>query len=137
MTEQIFNMNNVPCMVSGGNVGSAAWIFAHAILGIKEVAVVGMDFSYAPGTPLEKTQYHTEIVEVFGDNAEEAFIDVYNPHEDETWFTDPAYYWYRQIFSQMAQEAGCKTFNCTEGGILFGGGIEYSSLSDFLSSHDS
>lgn len=129
---RIFQMNKVPCMVSGGNVGAAAWVFAHAVLGTANVAVVGMDFSYAPETPIKNTPYYKELEEIFGDRAEEAFIDVENPYLGETWFTDPTYYWYRQSFLDMAQKADCKTYNCTEGGILFGDDILCIPLEEFL-----
>lgn len=134
LTARVYHRNKVPCMVSGGNVGSAAWVFAHAILKKKEIAVVGMDLSYAPGTPLEKTQYYKEIVDIFGERALDAYINVYNSYLKETWFTDPAYYWYRQTFLQMAREADCITFNCTEGGILFGKGVRFIPLREFLAS---
>ena len=136
ITRKVFNLNKVPCMVSGGNVGASAWIFAHAILKKKNVAVVGTDLGYAPGTPIANTQYFKEIEEIFGESAADAFIDVYNPYTGETWFTDPAYYWYRQSLLEMAPNAGCTTFNCTEGGILFGEGIEYVPLSEFLGQND-
>ena len=120
-------------MVTGGNCGAAAWVFAHAVLGLKEVALVGMDFSYAPETPLNQTPYHKDMEELFGDRAAEAFIEIYNPDINETWITDPTYYWYRQSFLDMAQKADCVTINCTGGGILFGEGIECISLEEFLS----
>lgn len=135
LTQQVYKMNKVPCMTTGGNCGSSAWVFAQAILGKREVALTGMDFSYAPGTPLQKTQHYNDIVELFGERAPEAYISVHNPYLDQTWFTDPPYYWYRQNLLQMVQEADCTTFNCTEGGILFGEGIEFISLADFITSH--
>ena len=136
LTKKVYSLNHVPCMTSGGNCGSAAWVFAHAVLGTSEVAVVGMDFSYAPGTPLEKTQYYTVMEDLFGDDAEGAYINVHNPYLKETWFTDPAYYWYRQTFLQMARDAQCTTSNCTEGGILFGKGVRFIPLKQFLASQD-
>lgn len=136
LTRKVYTLNKAPCLVTGGNVGSAAWVFAHAILGKKEIAVVGMDFSYAPDTPVEKTQYYKEIVKMFGEKSVDAFIQVPNPYLGETWFTDPAYYWYNQSFLQMAQKADCTTFNCTEGGILFGKGVDFIPLEEFLSAHD-
>jgi hypothetical protein len=135
LTARVYHRNKVPCMASGGNVGSAAWVFAHAVLKKKEIAVVGMDFSYAPGTPLEKTQYHKEIVDIFGERTPDVYINVYNRYLKETWFTDPTYYWYRQTFLQMALETDCTTFNCTEGGILFGKRIRFIPLREFLASH--
>ncbi|MCL0053643.1 DUF115 domain-containing protein [Dehalococcoidia bacterium] len=136
LTKRMYQLNKVPCMVSGGNVGTAAWVFGHSILGIKDIALVGMDFSYTPGTPPLNTQYGKEILELFGESAQDAFIDVRNPHLKETWFTDPAYYWYRQAFLEMALQADCRTFNCTEGGILFGKKIKFTPLQNFLSAHN-
>ena len=132
MTRALYAQNRMPCMVSGGNVGSAAWVFAHQILGFDTVALVGMDFGYAPGTPIQNTQYYKEIAELFGDKAADAFIDVYNPHLKTTWFTDPAYFWYRQSFLKLARAATCRTVNCTEGGTLFGKGVEFTRLATFL-----
>ena len=123
-------------MASGGNSGTAAWVAAHAILGAKRVALTGMDFGYAPGTPLDKTQYYSDIINLFGDRATDVFISVDNPFISQTWFTDPAYFWYRDSFLQMAQDADCTTFNCTEGGILFGKGVWFGSLQEFLSAQD-
>lgn len=135
LTAQVFALNNVPCLASGGNAGTASWVIAHAVLGMKRVALVGMDFSYAPGTPLRNTQYYNEIEEIFGDQTEDAFISVRNPHLKQTWYTDPAYYWYRQSFLEMAVLADCETYNCSEGGILFGKGINFIPLMEFLNAN--
>ena len=133
VTREVYNLNKAPCMATGGNCGSACWVFGNVVLQKKDVALVGMDLSYAPGTPLEKTQYYREIVELFGDEAPEAYIDVQNPYDQQVWFTDPTYYWYRDTLLQMAQDADCTTYNCTEGGILFGEGVEFTPLQKFLS----
>ena len=60
------------------------------------------------------------------------FIRVFNPHMDEWFFTDPAYMWYSQCFLEMAADAEGATFNCTEGGILFGDNVEFVPLAEFL-----
>jgi hypothetical protein len=132
MTRRAYALNKVPCMATGGNCGTSAWVFATALLHKKRIGLVGMDFSYAPGTSLEKTQYYAELSGLFGDQASDAYIEVTNPHTKETWFTDPTYYWYRETFLEMARGAEVTTFNCTEGGILFGEGVEFVSLKGFL-----
>ena len=132
LTRRLFDMNKVPCMVTGGNVGSAAWVFAHQVLAKQEVIIVGMDLGYPSGTPLEKTQYYKELHELFGGRVQDTFIPVYNPHLRERWYTDPAYYWYRQEFLRMAPRADCMTYNCTEGGTLFGKGLKWAPLQEFL-----
>ena len=132
VSRQLYRLNRVPCMVSGGNVGTAAWIFAHQVLSQREVAVVGMDLGYPPGTPLMRTQYYTELKTLFGDEADEAMIPVENPYTGETWSADPAYFWYRKCFLELAAQADCVTSNCTEGGILFGKGVRWTPLEEFL-----
>jgi hypothetical protein len=114
------------------NVGTAAWVIAHAVLGKRRIALLGMDFSYPPGTPYARTQYYPELREMFGDRYEEAFIHLDSPWLGERWFTDPAYYWFRDVFLEMAQEADAETVNCTEGGILHGDRVPAVGLDEFL-----
>ena len=133
LSRELFESNHIPCMLTGGNVGTSAWIFAHAILKYKHVALVGMDLSYAPGTPMLNTQYYYELNKLFGDRAAEAYTHIYNPYLKETWYTDPAYLWYRNIFLDLAKDADCITYNCTEGGILYDEPVRFLPLAKFLS----
>ena len=132
LSRRIYELNKVPCMVTGGNVGTSAWVCAAAVVKARNVALVGMDLGYPPGNPLINTQYYAELLELFGDRIEEAYIKVYNPHLRETWYTDPTYYWYRQGFLELARQAPCATYNCTEGGIVFGKDIKFMKLERFL-----
>jgi hypothetical protein len=136
VSRRIHQLNGLPCLNGGGNVGTAAWVISHAVLGKTRVGLVGLDFGYAPGTSYAHTQYYPELREMFGERFTEAYIAVENPFVGETWFTDPAYYWFRDVFIEMAGEAGCRTFNCTEGGILFGEGLPMISLDAFLAERD-
>ncbi len=131
-SRKIHQLTKAPCMVTGGNCGSSAWVFAHAILKSPAVLMVGMDFSYPPGTNVRNTQYYEILKELIPDDPDAGLIRVHNPHLNETWLTDPAYYWYSQNFLEMAPQARCKTYNCTEGGILFGGGVEFMGLAEAL-----
>lgn len=134
ISRKLFEENKIPCMVTGGKVGTSAWIFAHAVLGRKHVALVGEDIGYAPNTPLLYTQFYKELVEILGeDRVADAFIDIHNPYLNETWFVDPTFYWYRNIFLELVREADCITYNCTEGGTLFGDSIQFIPLDQFLS----
>lgn len=127
VTREAYNLTLAPCIATGGNVGSAAWVLAHSVLGKQHVGMVGMDFGYAPGTPYERTQYYHEMKALLGDRYEEGYI----PCEDG-WYTDPTYFWYKKCFLEMAALAPCKTYNCTDGGILSGDGIECTRLNTFL-----
>lgn len=132
VSRKLHEANGLPCVNGGGNVGTAAWVIAHAVLGKRRVGLLGFDLSYPPGQPHSQTQYYPELRELLGDRFEEAFIHLENPDTGETWFCDPAYYWFRQVFLEMTQEADCETVNCTEGGVLFGPGIKTASLEEFV-----
>lgn len=133
ISRKLCEENKAPCMVTGGKVGTAAWIFAHAILKKRHVALVGEDLGYAADMPHESTQFYHELIELFGERAPETYINIANPYTGETWYADPTFYWYREIFLDMAKEAQCITYNCTEGGVLFGDNIQFIKLDEFLS----
>lgn len=132
-SKKIYELTGAPCMVTGGNCGTSAWAFSHSVLKSPDVVMVGMDFSYPPGTNIVNTQYYEFLVKFMPENPSDGIIEVYNPFLKETWLTDPAYYWYNHNFQEMAKLAPCRTFNCTEGGILFGENIEFATLDEALS----
>ncbi len=133
ITRALQTENKLPCVNAGGNVGAAAWMMANAVWNKQRIAVTGMDLGYYADTPYKNTQYYHEAVSLVGeDKLDELFMQIYNPHLQQWFYTDPAYMWYRECFLQMAAHADCKTFNCTEGGILFGDNISFTNLSEFL-----
>jgi hypothetical protein len=133
LTRKLFTINGLPCVNAGGNVGAACWMMADAVLGKQHVALTGVDFSYYDGTPYRNTQYYHEAVALVGEeNLDSLFARIFNPKLGQWFYTDPAYLWYRNVFLEMARDADCVTYNCTEGGILFGDGIEFVPLRDFL-----
>ena len=132
-TLKAHRMNELPCINCGGNVGAASWMILDEILKAKTIALTGMDFSYYSNTAYLQTQYYNEAVEIFGqDNLDEFFIKIHNPHLDKWFFTDPAYYWYREAFLDMVKEGNSKTYNCTNGGILFGENVNFIKLKDYF-----
>jgi hypothetical protein len=136
VTARLQRDNGLPSVNAGGNVGSAAWMMASAVLGKRHVALTGVDFSYYDGTPYLNTQYYREAVALVGeDNLDALYVRIRNPHLDQWFFTDPAYLWYRECLMDMIADADCRTYNCTEGGIVFGDRIEFISLAEFLARH--
>jgi hypothetical protein len=133
ITRGLLERNGFPCVNAGGNVGTACWMMADAVLGKKHVAVVGMDLSYYDETPRINTQYYHELVDLVGEeNLDSVYIRIFNPYLKKYFYTDPAYMWYRQCFLSLVKSADCVTYNCTEGGILFGEGIEFQPLINYL-----
>ncbi len=133
LSRELYNLNGLPCVNAGGNVGAACWMMADAVLGKRHVALTGMDFAYYDETPYSATQYYPDAVALVGEeNLDSIFIRIYNPHTESWFYTDPAYMWYREAFLEMALDAECRTYNCTGGGILFGESIEFVPFEDFL-----
>ncbi len=127
LTSKLVRETGCPALTTGGTVGSCAWAFAHAVLGCKNIAVVGMDLGYYPDTPLEQTQSYHML---------KGNPDMY--HWEETpygrFYTDPTYYWYRQNLLDLLEANQCQITNCTEAGILYGRNIVNMSLEDWLKS---
>ena len=132
LSRQIYELTKAPCMVTGGNVGTSAFVFTAAILKAKNVVLTGMDLGYPPDHPITETQYYPELLDMFDDRVAEAFIPIYNPHLHETWYADPTYYWFREGFLELASMTSCNLYNCSEGGTLFGPRVNFMKLEPFL-----
>lgn len=133
VTARLQAENGMPSVNAGGNVGSACWMMANAVLGKGHIGLTGMDFAYYDDTPYLNTQYYREAVALVGEeNLDSLYVRIHNPHLDQWFYTDPAYYWYRECFMDMVDDPDCVTYNCTEGGIVFGDHIRFIPLAEFL-----
>lgn len=136
LTRQIYNINKIPCMNTGGTVGTAAWVFAVTYLKLPAVALAGMDLGYYHDLPREQTQLYYELLNHLNNNKddlEQYFVNFEFPLTKEKFYTDPTYYWYRRNFFDLLLRAPhAKTINCTEGGTLYGDGVQCMYLEDFI-----
>ena len=135
-SEELVKQLKLPAIYTGGNVGTTAYSIAVSILKAKRIALAGFDFSYPPDTPLEQTQYY-DVLQTINDKtlAEKFFIKIKNPHLNETWFTDLVYLMYADEFlwiTKIAEQQGTETYNCTQGGIITGDPIKWTTLQQFL-----
>ncbi len=137
ITREIYNINRLPCLNTGGTVGTAAWVFVHSVLKISEIALVGMDLGYYSDLPKEKTQTFYELHHHMeeGDSIESLFVHFEFPLTKEKFYTDPTYFWYRRNFLELLTQSNSQTFNCTEGGTLIDEKVQCVSLDDFLKRH--
>jgi hypothetical protein len=136
LTRDLYRLNGFPCVNAGGNVGTTCWMMADAVLGKRHVALTGVDFAYYDGTPYSSTQYYHEAIDLVGrDKLDSVYMRIHNPFTNSWFFTDPAYMWYREAFLELTADADCRTYNCTEGGILFGNNVEFVPLAEFLKGH--
>ena len=134
ITRKLFEINQLPCVNSGGTVGTAAWVFADTIFDIPLIGLTGTDFGYYKSTPYSETQTYYELLSYLGDEKkiDECFMDYVFPLTKEVFYTDPTYFWYRSNFLELLKISKSKTYNCSEGGILFNENLECIFLEQFF-----
>lgn len=137
LTRKMYDLTKLPAINTGGNVGTAAWVFAQFWLKIKDVAVIGMDLGYRQDLPYNMTQGYPELVQMLGEEniSSDLFPVIENPDTGNVLYTDPTYYWYRKNTLDLIENSGATLYNCTGGGILFGEGVVSMDLQQFLDDH--
>ena len=125
---------------TGGNCGSLGINVAH-YLKCSPVALIGMDLSYKIGTPLSETQYYQSYKEKTGYTDEELwenelFMTFHNPFFDSDCIIDAMFTTYleplRDFWIPEFVKNGTRIINCTEGGSIYGDGVECGWFKDFL-----
>lgn len=137
LTRTLHSINRLPCMNTGGNVGTAAWVLTQTYLKVPKIAVVGMDLGYYADTPYNQTQMYYEYARQVGcdlSRLDECFVHVTNPYDGESYYTDPTYYWYGKAFTQLLEQTigQSQSYNCTEGGVLIHPALPCIGLDAFL-----
>ena len=125
ITRTVCAETGLPALTTGGTVGTAAWAFAHCILKSRNIAVVGMDFGYPMGTPLENTQ---EWNLTGGDP------DLYPKFPERGYYSSPTYWWYRQNMLDLLEAAQARITNCSGAGLLYGERVGEINLEQWLRS---
>ncbi len=134
LTRQLYTINKLPCINTGGTVGTAAWVIASTHFKIPAIAVVGMDYGYYHDTPYNQTQGYYELLAHLGENTlpDKYFHETEFPLTGEKFYTDTTYFWYKQNFLELIKKSNTVTFNCSEGGTLCEEKIECIFLEQFL-----
>ena len=129
LTRELVQISGCPALNTGGTVGTAAIMFAHAVLGASRIAVVGMDLGYHKDLPLERTQTWNMLKDK--PNPAQYYPRVTHPAYGEC-YTDPMYFWYRQNLLRLIKSAGITLYNCSGHGALSGPHVECISLDAYL-----
>jgi len=125
---------------SGGNCGSFAINSAH-YMKCNPVAIIGIDLSYKVGTPLSDTQYYPSYKEQTGFTDEEMwdhemFQMFHHPFFNTDCIVDMMFLTYveplRDFWIPEFVKEGTRIINCTEGGTIYGDGVECGWFKDFL-----
>lgn len=134
MTKSKYNPKELQTLQTGGNCGTCSWVMAVSLFKRKHVAMIGFDFGYPEGTNLEDTPYFSGIMESGGvEMIQHAYAEVYHPVFKTKAYMDAVFKNYRQTFLSMVKKVPySQTFNCTEGGTLFGEKIKCVPFKEFL-----
>jgi len=120
LTKKIFKLNKLPVINSIGNVGSACWVIAESVFNFKKIVLIGMDNGYYIDTPIRATQYYDILIKTFGkNNIKKFYKKIYNKKLKKYFYTDHVYFWYKTLFLDAVKSSNSRTYNCTEGGIIF------------------
>ena len=137
MTRSRNHERGLPGIQTGGNVGTSAWVVAWSILKCNPVALIGIDLGYLPEASWEEIcNYHKLPKDIYKDSKifKKAFPTVYNPDFKCYCKQDPKFQLYSNALKEFIPKASkfVKTINATEGGSLFGEGIECMIFKKFL-----
>jgi hypothetical protein len=121
---------------TGGNVGTASWVFSWAILGKSPVVLIGINLGYLEETELNNTDHMVELSNASGDEktARRLYKKIFNPDLNCNVLLDPVFDYYREAFCDLVKRtpSWLETINATEGGSLFGDNIKQTTLKNFL-----
>ena len=137
MSKSDKNPDGFPGLQTGGNVGCFSWIFSWAILGCSPVGLIGLNMGVNGDTRLEKTQHYDQVLNHFDNDKSKVgkfYRKVFNKDIGTESLLDPVFDFYRTAFLDLVIRTPrwIKTVNATEGGSLFGKGIENMKFVDFL-----
>ena len=141
MTRSKNHTKGLPAIQTGGNVGTSAWVVAWSILKCSPVALLGIDHGYPADTPWETIDKYHKLPEGIDKNSElfkKAYPTIYNPEFDCHCLQDPVFQYYSNALKEFIPLAPkwVKTINATEGGAIFGKGIECVSFRNFLENYN-
>lgn len=127
----------LPGIQTGGNVGTSAWVASWSILKCNPVGLIGIDLGYDMDTSLKEIfDYHKLPYDLKEDNSvfEKAFPTIFNPDFNCYCRQDPKFQFYSNALKEFIPKASkyVRTINATEGGSVFGHGIECMSFENFL-----
>lgn len=137
MTKTEKTPKGLPAIQTGGNVGTSAWIIGWNILRHSHVGLIGIDHGYYSD---ERTSDDHFLPNDSKNSIEfkKAYPKIHNPIYDVTCIQDPIFQYYSNALKEFILKASkhVKTINATEGGTIFGNGIECITLKKFIQNYN-
>ena len=141
MTKSKNHHKGLPAIQTGGNVGTSSWILSWSILKSSPVCLIGIDHGYLQDMSWEEIDKNHKLPEGINKNSEsfkKAYPTVYNPEFKTYCIQDPIFQYYSNALKEFIPRAPqwVKTINATEGGAIFGKGIECMTFRKFLKNYN-
>ena len=137
MTKTEKNPKGLPAIQTGGNVGTSSWIIAWNVLKHSHVGLIGIDHGYYDD---ERTSDDHFLPSENNNSSEfrKAYPKIHNPIYNVTCIQDPIFQYYSNALKEFIVKASkyVKTINATEGGTIFGDGIECTTLKEFIENYN-
>ena len=122
LTAGLHYMTKKTLIQAAGNVGAFAWHLAY-FLGCDPIIMIGMDLSYEPDTPLDKTIYYDGFMKMVNRDPlklRACYQVRANPDFHNKYMTDLIFDAYRDMIMPFIKRAKVTTINSTGGGALHG-----------------
>jgi len=133
MTKTKTNPRGLPAIQTGGNVGTSAWIVGWNILKHTHVGLIGIDHGYY-SDERSSDDHILPDGDINSSKFKKAYPKIHNPIYNVTCIQDPIFQYYSNALKEFILKASkyVKTINATEGGTIFGNGIECVTLKNFI-----
>jgi hypothetical protein len=137
MSKTAKNPKGLPAIQTGGNVGTTAWVIAWNILKHSHVGLIGIDHGYYSDERSSDDHFlpNNENNKI---EFKKAYPTIYNPIFNVTCTQDPIFQYYSNALKEFIVKASkyVTTINATEGGAIFGDGIQCTTLKFFIDNYN-
>lgn len=136
-------LNGLPAIQTGGNVGSSSWFISWQILKCATVALIGINHGWEEDDSWETIMTHGENAKISKNidrnspTFNKLFKKILNPDLNTFCILDPLFQFYSEALKEFISRSPpwVSTVNATEGGSIFGKRVRSMKFSTFLQNY--
>ncbi|MEX2192351.1 MAG: 6-hydroxymethylpterin diphosphokinase MptE-like protein [Nitrosarchaeum sp.] len=137
-------LNGLPAIQTGGNVGTSAWFISWQILKCATIALIGINHGWEEDDSWETILTHGNNYKISKDLDRNStifnklFKKILNPDFNSYCILDPLFQFYSEALKEFIfrSPSWVTTINATEGGSIFGEKIKSMKFKNFLSNYN-
>jgi len=137
-------LNGLPAIQTGGNVGSSSWFISWQILKCATVALIGINHGWEEDDSWETIMTHGENAKISKNidrnspTFNKLFKKILNPDLNTFCILDPLFQFYSEALKEFISRSPpwVSTVNATEGGSIFGKRVRSMKFSTFLQNYN-